>query len=187
MQLIIKLKSDLCVSVGKGFASMIDNDTALDEFGIPFIPSRRLKGCLRELAGYVLDDRRLGELFGTTGSDKPGSLRISDAHIRGYQAAVDEIIALRKNGLCTEEVTELFCSVRRETSIENGTASDKSLRSVRVVNMYSPVTHQPLEFLADIEFDPAFRKDLEVLVGCLRNRGYHRFRGLGAVECLLSD
>ena len=187
MQLIIKLKSDLCVSVGKGFASMIDNDTALDEFGIPFIPSRRLKGCLRELAGYVLDDRRLGELFGTTGSDKPGSLRISDAHIRGYQAAVDEILALRKNGLCTEEVTELFCSVRRETSIENGTASDKSLRSVRVVNMYSPINHQPLEFFADIEFDPVFRADMEVLVGALRNIGYHRFRGLGAVECFLSD
>ena len=188
MQLIIKLKSDLCVSVGKGFASMIDIDTALDEFGIPYIPSRRLKGCLRELAGYRFKDENIiNELFGKTGSDKPGSLRISDARIKEYTNIVKELIALREDKICAEEVTELFCSVRRETSIDNGTASEKSLRSVRVVNMQSPITKQELEFVADIDFDIAFKEDIKVLIASLRNIGYHRFRGLGAVECTFSE
>ena len=44
----IELKSDLCAGVGKHYAAILNSDTALDEYGLPYIPSRRLKGVSEE-------------------------------------------------------------------------------------------------------------------------------------------
>lgn len=181
MLLKITLKSDLCAAVGKHFAAMVDLDTALDEYGVPFIPSRRLKGCLKEIAEMCSTEDDIKRIFGKSGANENGSLHISNARIENYDSVINEI---KSKKFSAEKVTELFCSVRGETAIENNTAKEKSLRYIRVVNRISPINQKPLEFFAEIDFD---EKDKELIENkyfkALRNIGYHRNRGLGAVEC----
>ena len=58
-RLIITLKSDLCVGSGYSYAGIIDSDICYDALGLPYIPARRLKGCLREAAELIgLSDRQ---------------------------------------------------------------------------------------------------------------------------------
>lgn len=184
MKLIIKLKSDLCASVGKHYAAMIDLDTALDEYGVPFIPARRIKGCLREIADLCSSEEEIKRIFGMSGGSYPGSLHLGDAHIENYSEVIDEI---KSKNFPAEMVTELFCSVRGETAIENDTAKENSLRYIRVVNKTAPGSDRELEFYADIEFEKTDKALIEKYVGALRNIGYHRNRGLGAVECRLES
>ena len=46
----IKLYSDLCPGNGYSYYGTIDSEAEHDSFGIPYIPARRIKGCLRECA-----------------------------------------------------------------------------------------------------------------------------------------
>lgn len=180
----ITLMSDLCAGVGKHFAATIDLDTATDEYGIPFIPSRRLKGCMREIAEMICVEN-IDAIFGKSGSNQPGSLFIGDARIENYCSAVKEIQAA--SNISPAVVTELFCSVRGETALEKGVAKDKSLRYIRVVNRISPIDSKPLKFVAEIDFDQDYEQDVANICSGLRSIGYHRNRGLGAVDCKLVD
>lgn len=186
----IKLRSDLCAGVGKHFASIIDLDTALDEYGFPYIPSRRLKGCMREVAEYLCDADQLDSLFGKRGDEKSGSLSIQNAiAFPTYEAYYDSVRAVKKGNISHVEITDLYCSVREQTSIDEatGSAKDQSLRYTRVVNRYTPDSDPPMCFYAPIEFDDSSEKTVSQIVAVLRNIGYHRNRGLGAVECCLVD
>lgn len=195
MKLIITLKSDLCVAVGKGYAAVVDNDTAIDELGLPYIPARRLKGCLRETAEQYMTDSDLDAIFGRTGDNRSGKLSISDAKIQNYDSLATEI---KRNKLSHEDVTNLFCRIVSQTEIDDDTSSAKaeSLRFTRVVECLSPIEeNQYLVFEADIAC-PGYEKkgegtggrsSLEVLVSRLHNIGYHRNRGLGAVKCELAQ
>lgn len=183
-RLEITLMSDLCAGVGKHFAAVIDLDTAIDEYGIPFIPSRRLKGCMREVA-VMIDSEKINEIFGRRGFDVSGSLSITDARIEGYNNIVEALIAERN--ITPNSVAELFCSVRSETAIVGDTVKDGSLRFIRVVNKHSPIDSRPLKFIADIEFDDCFENEIQKICKGLRNIGYRRNRGFGAVQCTLVE
>ena len=50
MKIKIELLSDLCTCSGETYNSMVDMDVVYDENGIPYIPAKRLKGCIRESA-----------------------------------------------------------------------------------------------------------------------------------------
>ena len=64
-QLIITLKSDLCAGSGYSYAGIVDSDLCYDIYGIPYIPAKRLKGCLREAAGLIgLTEEETGRIFG---------------------------------------------------------------------------------------------------------------------------
>ncbi len=188
----LELRSDLCVGTGKHYAAVIDLDTALDAYGIPFIPAKRLKGCMREIAEQILGLKQteLNALFGENGSGTPGSLRITNAKIKGYDNQLDEIkAAIQSGAVSANDITTLFCSVRAETALENDTAKDGTLRFTRVVNRLSPLSDEaaPLTFYAEMEFD---EEDLPVVTNIckgLKNIGYKRNRGLGYVHCSLSD
>lgn len=184
----IELRSDLCAGTGKHYAAVIDLDTALDEYGIPFIPAKRIKGCMREIAEQILklDAALIGDFFGERGSRKPGSLRLTDARIRHYDDQLDEIqAAVFEGSIRANDITELFCSVRAETSIENDTAKEGSLRFTRVVNRLSPIDRLPLKFYAEIEADNAYEETVVSLCKGLKNIGYKRNRGLGLIKCTL--
>lgn len=181
----IKLRSDLCAGVGKHYAAILDLDTALDEFGLPYIPSRRIKGCMREAADLI-DVQSINELFGESGKGEAGSLRIGNAVIEHY---TETVTAIRENGILHNEVTDLFCYTRQETSIDSqtGTAKDGSLRFVRVVNRDYPDSSDPICFYAPISFDDEYETEIKKICKALRNIGYHRNRGLGAIECSLTE
>ena len=181
----IELKSDLCAGVGKHYAAILDLDTALDEFGLPYIPSRRLKGCMRE-AAEMIGIQSINEIFGVSGKGESGSLRIGNAVIENY---TETVTAIRANDVLHNEVTNLFCYTRQETAIdsETNTAKDGSLRFIRVVNKDYPNSDNPMCFYAPIEFDDEYENEIKKTCKALRNIGYHRNRGIGAVECSLTD
>ena len=177
----IILKSDLCAASGDGFSSVIDTDVSYDKYGFPVIGARRLKGCLRDAAKLIGADK-IDEIFGTSGSDRSGSLKISDAHIKGYDELKQEAVS---SGLNAEEVISLFTYTRASTAIEDDTAKDNSLRFTRVVKHFSPLTDNTTEteFEADVEIDEQYAADFSDICKALRNIGYKRNRGYGAVKC----
>lgn len=112
-KLTITLKSDLCVGSGYSYAGVIDSDICYDDLGIPYIPAKRLKGCLREAAeliGNAMADTggendlqpegqsgaqsggrtkaqaeaQIGALFGKAGSDAVTGLFLENAYIEDY-------------------------------------------------------------------------------------------------------
>ena len=71
-KIIIKLHSDICIHSGYAYRGTIDSDVCCDQYGIPFLPARRLKGCLREAAFMIrlhpdLQGVNLDDLFGERG------------------------------------------------------------------------------------------------------------------------
>lgn len=186
MELEITLQSDLCVSSGKHYSSIIDLDTSLDEYGLPFIPARRLKGCLKDAASMFADSKVIEAVFGKSGSSDSGALVITDARLEEYEAYVSDISAHNAD---SEDVADLFCTVRAMTAIneETNTAKDKSLRFIRVVNQFSPVDDKPLKFIANVTVDEKYKNDVMNFAKALKNIGFNRNRGLGAVKCEIID
>ena len=207
MRILITLQSDLCVSSGKGWSAAIDNDVCFDEYGLPFIPARRIKGCLKSAAAFIgLPKENIDRIFGIGGAGieslsgaGAGIIRLSDARTEDYNGVCEDI---KKLHISPEAVTDMFCDVRGSTQIENDTAKENSLRFVRVVSRYSPFTtdgtdgqpeRKPLVFSCDVSLDGTqtdadLLADADLLKTCckaLRNIGYKRNRGLGAVRCTL--
>lgn len=89
----IELLSDMCVSDGSIYNSSIDIDICHDSYGLPYIPAKRLKGCIRECAlelkdwGYDID---IDNLFGKEGNDK-GKIIIHNAYISDRDKIINEI------------------------------------------------------------------------------------------------
>ncbi|MDR0221865.1 MAG: hypothetical protein LBI54_10750 [Lachnospiraceae bacterium] len=182
-KICLTLKSDLCPANGEGFSSVIDTDICADEYGLPFIPSRRLKGCLREAAEEIGCDR-IAEIFGENGASVGGSLKFSSpARLSDYGEAISQV-----QGAPREEVTRLFAYTRAATEIDRETESAKenSLRFMRVIKQYIPCgkdEYRPLVFEAECELDERYNAEMTKICKALRNIGYKRNRGFGAVAC----
>lgn len=178
-KLKITLKSDLCAASGDGFSSVIDTDVSYDRYGFPLIGARRIKGCLREAAGWLgYSEDEIEAVFGSTGSSTGGSLKLSDAHPADYEALIPE--AVRHSAA---EVISLYSYTRAATAIENDTAKDGSLRFTRVIRRYSPFDQKETVFEADAELDAQYGRMFSEICAALRNIGYKRNRGYGAVKC----
>ena len=88
----ITLYSDLCSGNGYSYYGTIDSEAEHDDFGLPFIPARRLKGCLRECAELLRDSGlwekstdTLNYLFGVSADDGTKGIRIENAYISEYE------------------------------------------------------------------------------------------------------
>ena len=197
--LTITLCSDLCAGSGYAYAGVIDSDICYDDFGLPYIPAKRLKGCMRESAQSILYDfisqEDVDKLFGAAGEKSCGLLAINNARITNYDKIVEELKALKKNGSevvaysSQQEILNQFTQIKVQTSIdENGVADDNTLRYTRVVKQYSPITNKPLVFETEITLMQA-TTDLEEILKKIalatRNIGMHRNRGMGSVTCKL--
>ena len=55
MRIQIKLLSDLCTCSGETYNSIVDTDVTYDENGIPYIPAKRIRGCIREAGLEMLE------------------------------------------------------------------------------------------------------------------------------------
>ena len=179
-QLEITLKSDLCAASGDGFSSVIDTDVSYDKYGFPVIGGRRLKGCLKQAAEQISSDK-IAEIFGESGKGYSGSLKISDAVLENYDILKQEA---KFSKLTAEKIISLFTYTRASTAIKDDTAKENSLRFTRVVKHYSPFdTQKELKFIAEIELDEEYKQEFSDICKALRNIGYKRNRGFGAVEC----
>lgn len=183
MNIKIKLKSDTITYSGEGISGIIDSDVCYDEYGIPFIPSKRLKGVLRENAlellenGYNIKNEDLDYLFGKKGDSNSGNIRISNAYLKDYEILKKEIkFKNDKIFYNKESIISYFTYLRNQTAInEDGVAEKHSLRTSRVLK-------KGLEFIFSINFDPKFQQFMLDVFKVTRSIGLKRNRGFGEVE-----
>lgn len=185
----IELQSDLCAGSGESLGNVVDTDMCVDAFGLPVIPGRRIKGCLRQAAEMLADIgemKSLNELFGT-GLDEAGALNIGDAELE----CADELrawltgarIPRSIEGLnAPAQVSRLFTTIRGQTKLWDGVAAPGSLRYTRVLNHVSPMTGENLILVAPVQVKTELKDDLIKCCKALRHMGMHRNRGLGWVK-----
>ena len=192
----ITLKSDLCAGSGEATGVTVDTDLCIDAYGLPYIPARRLKGCLRESAQHLQDygcaeasPTNIAKLFGT-GEGGQGCLRVSDAHLPGVESMrallsgkVEETLKVEAEPL---NVAKLFTYVRGQTALEDGVAVDGSLRYTRVMGHYNALDEQSETYLdAPVELNADNQELHTLLTMCCqatRHIGSMHNRGLGNVQ-----
>lgn len=191
----IELMSDLCVGSGYSYAGVIDSDVVYDDRGLPQIPARRLKGCMREAARLVCPEAEEA-LFGKSGDNGVKGIIVGNGYIGDYKAIVKELELLRDTKqeeavfLSPQNVLEMYTEIRAQTKLgtETGTAEENTLRYTRVVGQYDPQKERvPLCFYAEVEFDKEYKDQMERIAKAVRNLGMNRNRGLGSVRCRLTD
>lgn len=177
----IALISDLCVSDGGVYNSSLDTDVCYDAYGFPFIPAKRLKGCLRE-CGLELQDWGkevdVKKLFGEKG-DQRGVVRISNAVIDGYEELKDEIEDNPDSVVYhPQHILQRYTYIRTQTAVnyDLGVADENSLRTMRVVKRGNV-------FYAEAECPDDMIQEVKNCCRVLRYMGIARTRGLGEVRC----
>lgn len=182
-QMRIELMSDMCVSDGSGYNSYIDTDVCYDSEGIPFIPAKRIKGCLREAAVELADwgyPVNVSGLFGAQGN-KQGKVRLENAYPEGVEEYREQIQKYRGSIVVhPQNVLKQFTYVRTQTAvhIDTGAADRSSLRTMRVLN-------KGLVFLAQVQLAGDFCEAFTHCCTLVKHMGVARTRGLGEVKITL--
>lgn len=192
------LLSDTAFGSGEGVAGLIDSDVQSDEWGLPYLAGRTLRGMLNaECADilFALDQQNkkavwkepAHQLFGEPGSgvDNTSALHFGDARLP--QALRREVeVAIDNDELTKAEMLEALTAIRRQTAIDEETnvALDNSLRSMRVILRQTP-------FEADLHFvEEPSTGTLALLAACVkawRRAGLSRNRGLGELQATLHN
>lgn len=195
----LTLKSDTTFGRGDGVAGLIDAEVEHDEYGLPYLRGRALKGLLREECDNVLFaleqmgkpgnwPKKADELFGIGGSSlgEDAKMHVGDAVLpEDLRRAVYYEIKRKDAQLTAEEILDSLTAIRRQTAIsEQGAPKEGSLRSMRVVL-------RETVFEADVTFARDFQPTDEeiILLGtccrALQRVGLGRNRGRGKVETKL--
>lgn len=197
MKIEIELLSPLQLSSGREDI-IHDSDAVHDSYGVPYFPGKRLKGLLYESAlelvemGAKFNKRDIDILFGNIGETR---IRIDNFYLKSSTEAEDaEKIRSSWSYLenkypeifNTENVWQSYTEVRHQTKIDEatGTAEDKSLRNMRVVQK-----GKRLAFIGDIYLLAGANRinDDEIIVEQallnLRFAGSKRNRGFGRIKC----
>ncbi|MEJ9152465.1 RAMP superfamily CRISPR-associated protein [Bacillus smithii] len=193
MKIKLELLSDLCTASGEGLPGIFDNDVSYDKFGIPFIPAKRIKGCLKEAALELkdvddsFDQTTFDQLFGLPGGEA-GALKIGNGYIANYEEMVKELEELSRDNthgpyLNPAYIQSYFTTYRAMTSIdpESYTAKDHTLRTIRLIRSGNV-------FFFNVELSVQDSRHVKLLEKCckvLRNIGLNRTRGWGEVKCSL--
>lgn len=187
MKIRIELLSDLCTYSGDTYNSLVDMDVIYDEYGIPYIPAKRIKGCIREAA---LEMQELGvisaeeyhRLFGREGNQK-STFWLSNAYIKEYKQILSDLQKFQVKELVTpQNVLEQYTSMRTQTAVnlENGAADKTSLRTMRVIN-------KGLVFEAECAVKEEDKKNFRNAVSLVKHMGISRTRGLGLISMALDE
>lgn len=207
-RLKIELLSDLCVSDGGIYNSALDIDICQDAYGFPYIPAKRIKGCLRESALELADwgeNVDIGKLFGDKGKrENAGILRISDAVLPDSVENRAEIDASNSVIYHKQNILNQYSYVRTQTSIDNetGVAKPTSLRTMRVAKkglafeakLRVEDINENMNGCDDAEAQAndtmtskEWKSVLDLICANLTHMGNSRTRGLGEVRVTLSD
>ncbi|WP_029689276.1 RAMP superfamily CRISPR-associated protein [Thermoanaerobacter sp. A7A] len=196
MKIIIDLLSYTLIGSGEG-AGIIDSDVVLDDLGFPYIPSRRVKGVLKESAKEICDILGVKysiveSIFGEDGFTE-GKLHIGNLYINNYKNIRKEIENLKndknkkyKTFINPSQITSYYTSIRQQTSIdEDGEiAKEGSLRTFRVLK-------PGFKFEGELyEITPLSKKEKALLYLAainLKRIGTSRNRGFGEIKCTIED
>jgi len=196
----IVLHSDMCAGSGESLGNRVDMDICTDSYGLPYIPARRLKGCLRAAAeeleelGYSKATKEnIEALFGDR-YGKSGVITICDAILPGADFIHSWIESNRDSGsdaikkaIHPERVSRIYSYTRGQTRLEKGVKVDGSLRFTNVLKHYDPMSENcknEMEFSAPISIEADTDK-MDLFKACcmsVRHIGLNRNRGLGNVS-----
>ena len=190
MSLKIELLSDLCVSAGETYNSYVDIDVVYDDYGLPYIPAKRVKGCIREAAlelveWGVYDEKVFVSLFGKEGKEK-SLFSLDNAHLEEYPKYVADLAGCGDKVLVhPQRVLGLYTYTRTQTAMNTDGVADKgSLRTSRVLN-------KGLVFEASLKENIRLTAEqkslLQDAVSMVKHMGTGRTRGLGLVHLSLSE
>lgn len=193
----LELLSDTLIGSGEGWGANIDTDVVFDDVGLPYIPARRIKGCLRESAVEVVEMFEYSELkyatlkdidllFGETGQSQSSLLSFSNCYLNDYESNRKWLkwISTNYSGFLSKEtVLGTFTSLRQQTAIdEKGIAKEHFLRVSRVLR-------KGISFFGDIEssnvMDDKLLSFLVLAAVNMRYIGTNRNRGFGSIRSTL--
>lgn len=182
----IELRSDMCCGTGEVSGVSVDQLTALDAYGLPVIPAKRLKGLLRELAVLIeLPEQRgfTDALFGVSGSELAGKLSFGDARLVGHRQ-IKGIVD--RDSLMPDVVAAVYTTTRTTTSVEeDGVAADHTLHTMQLVRRCN-TSGEPTRFecmVRGVDLTEPEKDFFDDVVRCLRAIGLKKSRGLGEVSC----
>jgi len=191
-ELIITLKSDLCVGSGYSYAGVVDSDSCYDECGLPFIPAKRIKGCIREAVETTLyslySEDDVARAFGVSGDDHSSSFMLENAYIGDYDQIFEYLMEKHIAGRdkCpaydAQEVLGRFSYIMGQTRMENGVAEKGSLRYTRSIKHFSPVNGEEMVFRAEFSCNTEDWDLISNGAKATRHIGLKRNRGLGNVR-----
>lgn len=191
-ELIITLKSDLCVGSGYSYAGVVDSDSCYDECGLPFIPAKRIKGCIREAVETTLyslySEDDIASVFGVSGDDHSSSFMLENAYIGEYEQIFEYLMEKhisksdKFSAFGAQEVLGRFSYVMGQTRMENGVAEKGSLRYTRSINHFSPVNGEEMVFRAEFSCNTEDWDLISNGAKATRHIGLKRNRGLGNVR-----
>ncbi len=214
MRLHLLLESDATFGRGDGVAGLVDEEVEHDEYGLPYLRGRTLKGLLVEECANILFALEQAHLSGAKQSvlqegaqylfGRAGST-LSDDALTQFSAArlpddlrdalIADVVAYEqskgKRGLSSTEVLESLTSIRRQTAVDAQTDAPErgSLRSMRVLL-------HGTSLVAEVDLDDDESKcgqremALGLLAACalgLRRAGMGRNRGRGLLTASLCD
>lgn len=186
MIISIKLLSDLCCYSGEVYNTTVDTDVVYDDYGLPYIPAKRLKGCIREAALELYEMGLMphyNAIFGKEGSDA-SAFTISNARLENYDAKVKELKQFEKTDFVNQQnVLSLYTYLRTQTAVDTntGTAIENSLRTLRVLK-------KGLIFNANVDLENSeYFEEFKNAVSMVKHMGVSRTRGLGLVELKIKN
>ena len=181
MKISIRLLSDLCCYSGEVYNTTVDTDVVYDDYGLPYIPAKRLKGCIREAALELYEMGLMphyNAIFGKEGSDA-SAFTISNARIKNYNAIVNGLNKFEDADFVNQQkVLSLYTYLRTQTAVDSktGTAIENSLRTLRVLK-------KGLIFKANVDLkNNEYLEEFKNAVSMVKHMGVSRTRGLGLVE-----
>lgn len=206
IRLHIELQSDLLMGSGKGSGSVIDTDIVFDDFGLPFIPGKRLKGLIRNSLCELMQLSTSGSnvnlfdikvqdvnyLFGVIGHSHPGVINFPDMELETKECLLEAIQYGKSEEVFSgEDVKNFFTYIRSQTTIdENGLAKKGSLRTSRVLSYINPIEPEKKhQFVGELgltnEVTEHHLKCLELAARWTKHIGSQRSRGLGQIQMKL--
>lgn len=191
----ISLLSDTTFGRGDGVAGWIDSEVEHDEYGLPFLRGRALKGLLAEECANILFSlgnsakdwtETADKLFGKGGStvENNSEIYVGNAVLpNDLRQAVKFAIEEPNSQFTADEVLKSLTTIRRQTAIEaNGSPKENSLRSSRVVL-------RETDFVSEIEFRTNSTDNTDKMIALLaasaksvQRVGLGRNRGRGKVS-----
>lgn len=194
----LKLLRDTAFGRGDGVAGLVDAEVEHDDYGLPFLRGRALKGvlvyeCADILFALQKQSKAMADweaaarfLFGEPSSNLTDNARLwvgnatLPAELRqtiAYQMDISQARA----GELRADVLNALTTIRRQTAVDSitGAAKDNSLRATRLILRQT-------EFQAPLTFtDSPSVKAQGLLAACvkaLRRAGTRRQRGPGLLE-----
>jgi hypothetical protein len=183
----IELLSDATFSRGEGTAGVVDTEVEHDEFGMPFIGGKTIRGLVRDSWLSMgerfpgLADAAARVLGRSQALDESCRLRIGDALLPdAMRAVIRRAVERRERSLPPAAILAGFTSIRYQTAEDRTTGAPETttLRSSRVV-LRKFLFESGLEWLDGYEPQDDDRRVLALCALATRHGGLLRNRGRG--------